>query len=388
MSDNKEKVLLRPGFRFDGYSEDGEVIWSEIVCEEKLNDAHLGADDRLTSDGDSPLSITYAVGARGEAVYTLKTVYTDITVDCVKDAAYDYGLHFKGGFGSDAEYYRGRGTSIEVYMVRGQDGRVYVYGEITDPDIVVNDEIMAFKPHYCDGLHPYVDTDNYGQFSSKLGLITPDDSGKHLHRAPKGCVIKMTDKGFCFEYAFDNNGKPFFNGDIFGFNFFYNDTNEYIDINNYKRTLVKLPSRLNPMGSEFMPISAEYDDAILISEESATGAFELSEAERPPKEGDLLRDIVSGAANTCIVCDGIASAHTVIAAKNICKRLRAYGAKAELCLDGIERGDTVIAVGGNTNGDTEYNGYSLTFGEDRIVLSGWLEEAVNTAQNRIDNTCC
>jgi len=370
--DIKSFVPLREGYRFDGYDAKGEAKWSEIVCNDVIDTSHSGADDSLVPKEDTPISVTDEVGDRGEAVYTLKTVYTDITVDCKKDAAYSYGLHFFGDFGSDAEYYRDRGTSIEVYMVRGQDGRIYVYGEVTDPDIVVNDEIMGFKPHYCDGLHPYVDYDNYGQFSSKIGLITADGSGRYLHRAPKGCAVEMTEKGFRFEYAFDNEGKPFLDGDIFGFNFFYNDTNEYVDLGNYKRTLLKLPSRLNPKGTPFEPISAEFDDAIRVSDESATGVFSLSEKARPPKSGDMLADIVSGAVSTAIIYDDLAPAHTVIAAKRIWKRLRAYGVRASF---GKRNGeDAVIRVGG---GDVEYNRFRLSFDENEVRIDGWLEDGVN-----------
>ncbi|MBO5671185.1 MAG: hypothetical protein J6S41_06510, partial [Clostridia bacterium] len=75
----------------------------------------------------------------------VKTVYTDIKIDGERDPAYDYGLHLRGAIASVPEYYEGRDTDIEIYMVRGQDGRLYVYGEITDPDIVVSDKIPAAK---------------------------------------------------------------------------------------------------------------------------------------------------------------------------------------------------------------------------------------------------
>ena len=103
---------------------------------------------------DSPITVTDTLGGRGEALYTVKTVYTDITVDGVKDAAYDYGVHLKGLTPREVEYYKDRNTDLEVWMVRGQNGRLYVYGEVTDPDIVINEELRDFKPHYCDCLHP------------------------------------------------------------------------------------------------------------------------------------------------------------------------------------------------------------------------------------------
>ena len=374
----KGQIELRPGFRYDGEDENSNANWSPIICEDTIDTSHNGVDDGI-SDCELPISVTDEVGEHGEAVYTLKTVYTSITVDGEKDPAYSYGLHFKGGFGSDEEYYKDRGTSIEAYMVRCQDGRIYVYGEVTDPDIVVNDEIMSFKPHYCDGLHPYIDYNNYRQFSSKIGLITASDEEKYIHRAPKGCVIRMTEKGFIFEYSFDNQGKPFLNGDTFGFNFFYNDTNEYVDMTSYRRTLVKLPSRLNPEGTPFEAISAGFDDAIRVSDESATGAFSLSDTKRPEKTGDMLSDLMSGAAKTAVVYDKLASAHTVIAANNIWKRLRNYGVRATIGND--DDCEIAIYVGGR--GDVKYNEYSLTFHENGISVLGWLEDGVNTAEGML-----
>ena len=70
------------------------------------------------------------VGGRGQAVYTVKTAYTDIVIDGKKDPVYDYGIHLSGLIvpAEYREYYKDRPTNVEVYMVRGQDGRLYIFG--------------------------------------------------------------------------------------------------------------------------------------------------------------------------------------------------------------------------------------------------------------------
>ena len=394
--DSGKGVPLKNGYRFAGYEKNasGEMTasWKKWTVEnlDSIESKHFGADDGLKPKaGGNPVSVTEECGERGEAVYTVKTVYTEINIDGEKDPAYDYGLHLKGAIGSNAEYYKDRSTCIDIYMVRGQDGRAYVYGEVTDPDIVVNDEIIAFKPHYCDGLHPYVDFGNYGFYPSILGLITPDVSGKHLHRAPRGCCVIVTDTGFKFEYAFDNKGKPFLHADEIAFNFYYNDTNELVDAKNYKRYLVKLPSKLNSEGSKFILPDSKHFDSVRFSEESATGAFVEERVIATEKTGDMIADILSGAASVNIVYPKLASAHSVLGAKALCRRLRIYGANANAyCEDGANADDAdyLILVDNTSAPESreliekiKYNGYGLKIGDGRIAIAGWREEAMNSA---------
>ena len=101
----------------------------------------IDTDNAIASVKSSPLTAPTRIGGRGEAIYTVKTAYTDIEVDGVKDAAYDYGVHLKGLTPREVEYYKDRPTDLEIWMIRGQNGLLYVYGEVTDPDIF-------FKPEY------------------------------------------------------------------------------------------------------------------------------------------------------------------------------------------------------------------------------------------------
>ena len=385
----KGGIPLRPGFAYVGENE-----WKEIIMPDDtvMDESHFGADDGLGyREGGCPLSTADKVGLRGEAIYTVKTVYTDIKVDGERDPAYDYGLHLRGGIGKHAAYYKGRSTCIEVWMVRGQNGLVYVYGEITDPDIVVNDSLVSFKPHYCDALHPYVEYGNYGQSCSTIGLIIADETGKYRNRAPGGCVVKLTDFGFKFEYTFGNRGKALFDGDTVSFGFYYNDTNEYVDMQNYKRSIFKLPSRLNPEGSEYMDPHSSHHDAILLSEESATGAFELQGAGCNEKSGDLLTDILNRAASVNIVYPDGASGHTEACARKLSKQLKLIGVRCELVpeskIDEVSADaaillDTVSSPESDRmNGLIGHNGYGVSFGENSVTLVGHLEDAMYAARD-------
>ena len=73
----------------------------------------FNTDKNLTSIVSDITPIT-ELGCRGEALYTVKTAYTDIAVDGVKDAAYDYGVHLHGLCPEHPEYYEGRDTNIDL----------------------------------------------------------------------------------------------------------------------------------------------------------------------------------------------------------------------------------------------------------------------------------
>ena len=95
---------------------------------------YIGMDNGI-GHKESPITVPTTTGGRGEAIYTVNTIYTDIEVDGVKDPAYDYGVHLSGLNPREKEYYTDRDTNLEIYMIRGQNGRLYVYGEVTDPEL-------------------------------------------------------------------------------------------------------------------------------------------------------------------------------------------------------------------------------------------------------------
>jgi len=384
-------VPLRGGYYFKG-NDGNPAVWqgNDKYDPYKLDTSNWGADDVVQPiEGGAPLTTEYEIGSRGEAIYTLKTAYTEITIDGEKDPVYDYGLHLKGALGSDEEYYKNRSTCIEIYMIRGQDGRVYVYGEITDPEIVVDPEIMAWKPHYCDGLHPYYCFDNFPYYPSCFGLISADVEGKYFGRMPKNCVAKLTDTGFKFEYVFDKLGRPLMPDDEMGFGFYYNDTNEFVDSKNYKRCIVKLPQRLNPEGSKYIPMTHEYVtfDAVRFSSESACRRLEGPEKSDVAKTGDLLGDIISGANSVKVVYSEDTPVHNRVLAKEIAGILRCYGSNVRLCRDGMSvETDAEIHVSVTSAAESRkfaeslgFGGYGIRIEKNKIFIGGYREDGVKAA---------
>jgi hypothetical protein len=272
---NGKGVPLKDGYSFAGY--DGEkALWKEwtVPAERVVDTKYFGKDDGL-AHRDCPISVPYDMGAKGEAVYMVKTVYTEINVDGVRDPAYDYGVHLKGAITSVPEYYKDKDTSIETWIVRGQNGKVYVFCEVTDFDHVHNDELYNFKDYHCDCLDVYVDYGKVGGLSLMTQLHANEDR-KYQKRVPSEYAVKLTEKGAAFEFAFNKpGGKAYFDEDELSLAFYYNDANEYVDSHNYKRGIVMLPSKLRPEGSEYTKPEAKNCDTILLSDEPASGGFEF-----------------------------------------------------------------------------------------------------------------
>ena len=385
-------IPLRSGSYYSRRDGDGgEWIKHPVFNPDLIDVTRFGADDGLEPiEGGAPISVTNETGTRGEAIYTVKTAYTEITVDGEKDPAYDYGLHLKGALGSDEEYYKDRETCIEVYIIRGQDGRIYVYGEITDPDIVIDEKIMQWKPHYCDGLHPYYTWDNNNAYPSCVGLISADVECKYQRQMPKNCVAKRTEKGFKFEYVFDKMGRPMKSGDEMGFGFYYNDTNDFVDSEHYKRCIVKLPQRLNPEGSKYKPLDvtdiSEFD-AIRFSDISVTGKFAPEVIMGAERTGDMLRDIISGAATVNIVCGSGVPVHSMLRARYLAAYLNAGGSDAlyipECSRNALRKADYEILFdvceGVKLANSLKYNEYGLQINEKCIEVAGRREDAMKMA---------
>ena len=156
-------------------------------------------------------------GTRGEAVYRLKTVSADITVDGIKDAVYDEGIHLGGIFATDGEYYKDRPTNIELYVARGKDGRLYFFGSVTDPDIFVKEEFFNGNVDECDGFKIYLDTEGIGIRANKVSRIIPYTGSATYNKMPPDTKVIFTEKGFDFECSLDNGGVPFKENDRIAF---------------------------------------------------------------------------------------------------------------------------------------------------------------------------
>ena len=348
----------------------------EPIPEMQDNTALFGTDDGIGyREGGCPIAETEYKGDRGELIYTVGTVYTDIKLDCVRDPAYDYGVHFSGFVARDPEYYADRPTNIEVWMVRGQDGRLYVYGEITDPDVVVNDELGNFKPHYCDCLHPYIALGNTGvlYYPSIACSVVLGKGGKFDTLFPARIEnVERTEKGYKFEYAATNKGKPFCEGDELGFNFYYNDTNDYVSLDNYQHSLGCIPSSL--MNGGYVNPDAKYFDALRFTTRSAVKGADV-EIKKAALSGDLLADILGGAF-VGIITGKNATAQTILAAREISARLYSYGLNVgrysesgiaekpnfdiEICLDNTTSPESVALLD-----RLEYDEFGLLIGRSR-----------------------
>lgn len=389
---DEKKIPLMGGYRYGG-KKGGETVWHEIKSFSLTADkSKFGLDDGLLPlyDGDMPISETEEIGARGEKIYTVRTVYTDIKIDGERDAAYDYGVHLKGFIARDPEYYANRPTSIEVWMVRSQEGRLCVYGEITDPDLVINEELRDFKPHYCDCLHPYVDFGNVGAlyYPSIAVSIIPTTGGLADTAFPKRIdTFVITETGYKFEYSIDNKGKPFMEGDEFGFNFYYNDTNDYVSIDNYQHSLGCLPTNL--MGGKYVAPDAKYFDALRFSEESAVKTAQKET--KTEKTGDPIKDILSGASSVCIVCGKNAMAQSILCMKSLGAILNAKGARVMRYIEGgmteKPQSDAEILIDFTSAPESaeladrlEYDEYGISVSGNKIALMGVRQDALDGAK--------
>lgn len=403
-------IPLRQGYRFVGWT--GEeltaptakvilpenatgdrtytAVW-EMIPEplREVDTRYCGMDDGLLPKEEHSLSVPEEKGERGENVYIAKTVYTEILVDGVRDAAYDYGIHLAGELPSDVGLHEENPSRLELWMVRGQDGRAYVYAEVTDSDIVTNEEMFAYKPHHCDSVHFYVEHGSGGSYAAPLGLFIASEEAPYTTKLPRNSVLRRTPFGFAFELAFDNRGVPFMEGDEIGFAFYYNNSNGYKSTKDYKHLIVKLPSGNNPVGDCFRMPLAKDNDTLRFSVESASGRVKLH-SEVPSRTGDLLVDACSGAATVEIRYEPLASAHTVLTARRLRSILTFGGTQASVqreTADSPSDADVQILCGRTAAeenrrlcGEMPYHGFGLSFVGNRILLSGWKEGAMQMAE--------
>jgi hypothetical protein len=132
------------------------------------------------------------LGCRGEALYTVKTAYTDIEVDGIKDPAYDYGVHLRGLCPEHPEYYEGRDTNIDLYMVRGQNGRLYVYGEVSDPEVFAKEELFNGYIDYNDSIVFYLDYEGLGFSMERVGRLVAFEGDTPYSRKIADSKVRLT----------------------------------------------------------------------------------------------------------------------------------------------------------------------------------------------------
>ena len=391
---------LREGYRFAGWqgapakiakgsqgNKTYTAAWkkSELCALSELRkNINFGLDDGLSSTGaPTPLSAPVSKGFSGENIYQVKTVYTDIKIDGVKDAAYDYGLHFKSDVSNAPDYYKDKNTGFDAYVVRGQDGRLYVFVEVVDPDVIVTEELWKKNHHHCDGIHMYTD---YG-----LILIAADPTGNKLKgkrgNMPYEHKVVMTDVGYNIEFSITNNGTFFGDGDVLSFAFFMCDCVSYESVENHKKNIIRLSSELS--GKSYRGPSVKENDLIICSEESATG-HELSNLlAGVEKTGDLITDIISGATRAAFVYGNESSAYTIMSSRSAVSKLNSICSPIPVRSNSmLENGkyESKIFVGMTDDPESlalankiGYNGYALEIKDNNIYLIGWREEALDIA---------
>ena len=378
----------------------------ELTPEDKpteLDKTHFGKDDGITDSGLISPSTTVLVGDRGQGIYITNTVYTTITTDGVKDAAYSYGLRFEREQieGKGSEYYKENKLSntFTVYMIRGQEGNLHVFIEVIDNNINITDELWATKDWHCDSIHFYYDFGSTGETHSVWGFGAPVSDKQYVKSTPKTYKIVKSDKGFNIEFEIDNQGKPFMDGDEFGFGVFYNDCVEYTDVNTYKKFTSKIASKLNPAGSGYASPNgrADLNDTLKFSLNSATGNVDSSSS-TAEKTGDMLKDIVSGAATVAVIYGTTHSPYTRMQAEAIYSELVLGGANAIIaCEADLRRSQTfdyeiLVGLTIKREGSKEvidsmpYNMCGVSIGETKIVVVGWVEQALYDAR-QVLNTC-
>lgn len=349
-------VPLRAGYRFLGWEgtdldeptlhvtvpkgSRGEreyiAVWEKLSEDEiplggiELDPTHNGKDDGVEADPKAELmSTTHVTGYRNEGVYTAKTVYTEFEIDGVMENAYTYGVRWKTDL-SDSGRHTNTGTYFISYIVRGQDGKAHVFVEVHDADIVINDELWAAHYYRCDSIHVYYEPGNAGSGHS-MWTFAAEPTKKYTKRHPENWTVVMTDYGYNVEFEFDNQGRPFMEGDSLGISIFLNDAYNYVDLNSYKKDTIKVSTKLNPASESYKAPSAAISDSISFSLASATGKVDVRvEDLLPEKTGDLLTDMINGALRIGLVIADNASPATMDMAWKAYSALSCYGIRSTI----------------------------------------------------------
>jgi len=366
-----------------------------------LNEKYFGIDNDLCPIENAPITTVTELGGRGEALYTVKTAYTNIEIDGKKDAAYDHGIHLSGLIcrTEDREFYKDRPTNLDVYMVRGQDGRLYVFGHVVDPDIFCTEDFFENAVDQCDCIQLLIDKKNIGITMNKLARFLPYEGDKMFPRRQKASKFVITDEGFDFEFAFDNGGEPFAHGDRLGMAFYYYDTNEFVDKTNYKKTVLKLRSELDKTADDF-PIPRYYDpdgslvDSFRFSEDSVSGRFTV-EKDAPAPTGDMFTDILNGSVRVAVVGGGKNCAiQTIEAAHKVYKYLSREGANATYIVECVPINtsaydyeivfNNTVRKGGNKLWDALSPAeYGMELEGNRVIVSAPIEKSADITVEKI-----
>ena len=394
-------IPLKEGKVFGGWHSDGyryNALWKEHTLEAEagtggfcigVDETCRGGDDGLVSP-DSPIELIPTVGKYGESVYTVKTVYTDISVDGIRDAAYDYGLRVRSSFSSNDEFYKDKPTGFEASFIRGQDGRVYVFMEVVDTEIMTPRELWGGLYTYwrSDCIQLYFDIDNT---RNTHGTVTFSPNGEMRYFDTNGkrpkfeYKVLLTEVGYNVEFAFDNGGIPFLEGDLMGIDIFLNDLSRFVSPTDYTKNSLTMAHAL--CSDKYHTPTDSICDVIRFSSQSATGRVEVGGACDVEPTGDVIADVLSGASSVAIVSPRSVSAYAEDAIRRLMIILKGTNRRVLVVDDVEENGCDCEILVGLTNrpesralaDSTRYNGYALEIHDRKICLIGWLEEAFDKA---------
>ena len=381
------KAPLKRGFYFnkwhsDGYKYIAEWAESRLTGEVTVDKTYFGGDDGLEPP-TVPVTIPVKKGVNGENVYTVKTVYTDITVDGIKDPAYDYGLRVTSKFSTNPEYYENDPTGFEASIIRGQNGKVYVFIEITDPTTFTGGDLWRSGSYWRDDCVQF-SFDMYNTRKDQTNFVFAACGGSR--RLPGGeYKVIVTEKGYNVEFCFDNRGLPIIENDMIGFNVYLNDCTRFVSVGDHDKNSLTTAPALGCDG--YHSPNPARSDAIIFSLESATGNVKISEKEKAPKTGKILDDIASGAASAAIVYSNSASAYTCECIRKAMLCMRTLCPNIIIAEDTVDHGSDYEILVGLTNRaesreiveKTPYNGYSIEIKDEKVLLVGWLEKALDNA---------
>lgn len=387
---------LRPGYRFIGWQGSPSFIpkgsqgdrllspiWKRIDIANgsiRRRSANDGIDNDLEGHSNpTPISSPSAVGERGQNIYAVKTAYTDIKVDGIKDPAYDYGIHLQSDVSNNPEYYADKNVKFDIYIVRSQNGQAYVFAEVTTPEVFAPDALWRANMHHCDGIHMYSD---FGYL-----LIGADPSNTKKRGTAIGeYKVVLTDKGYNVEYCFDNAGSPLSDGDSLSLSFFACDCVSYESVANHKKNILRISSALSGKEKYVGPNTTQNDTFVFL-EESVSGKELINEKESLIPTDDIIADAISGARTVAIVYGENSSAYTITALRALTAHLNSFCMNVRVMDENNSRreiNDIEILVGVTSDSQSlefintiPYNGYGIKIAGNRIYVVGWLEEALN-----------
>lgn len=198
-----------------------------------------------------------------------------LTVDGTKESSYALGTIFTADLPETKTGYDDYAASPKrmnytaSYVWDGK-GKAYCFVEVTDPDVVANDDLWAKTWYHCDSWQMYIDL-GYTKTTNTLWTFVGEGTKKYTKTAPDDWMVVMTATGFNVEFCFDFFGTDFAVGDAFGFGLYYNDCFSYNSVSDYRKITLKSSSYSNPATAKYVSPNVATQDCMVISEQKIEG---------------------------------------------------------------------------------------------------------------------